>query len=166
MIFDLAIIETGNGGDIQLLKNDLAVVQGIENMPYLAMFGGNKEQSTENVNANQPVPAQSFDWWGNNLFMQGDQSIQFNSKVEKILNTTPLTSAGRVLIENAIKKDLEFLEEIATITVVVTIVATDRIDINIEIKQTNNDQKVIIISFKKSADGDWFLFDFNDDFNV
>jgi hypothetical protein len=36
---------------------------GIENMPYLGMFGGNIEEST----VNKVEKLQSFDWWGNNL---------------------------------------------------------------------------------------------------
>jgi hypothetical protein len=76
---DLAIIETGNGGDLQLVGNDLAMVNGIENMPYLGMFGGNIEEST----VNKVEKLQSFDWWGNNLLMPGNQSIQFNSSFGK-----------------------------------------------------------------------------------
>ncbi len=159
-IFDLAIGENdGNGGDLRLVGNDLAVVNGIENMVYLAMFGGNVAQSTT------PVPvADSKDYWGNNLLMQNDPSIQFNSETERALNNTPLTSSGRVIIENAIKKDLEFLSPQSVVTVTVTIVATDRINVNIRVVTNLTGEQIIIINFKKSSDGDWFLEDFNDDF--
>jgi hypothetical protein len=59
-MFDLAIIETGDGGDYQLKGNDLAVVNGSENMPYIAMFGGNIEATLNNI-----VQDQSLDYWGN-----------------------------------------------------------------------------------------------------
>lgn len=156
MHFDLAIIETGNGGDLQLVANDLAIVNGIENMPYLGMFGGNQEQSKE----------QNLDWWGNNVLMPGNKSTQLNSTVERIINTTPLTSAGRLTIENAIKKDLEFLNDFATIKVTVSVVDTDRIDVNILVNQNLSNQKIITIKFKKPASGDWFILDFNDDFLI
>lgn len=165
MIFDLAIVETGNGGDIQLLSNDLAVVNGIENMPYLAMYGGNPGFNTVNVTTN-PVPAQSFDWWGNNLLMTSNQSIQFNSKLENIVNTTPLTSSGRLIIENAIKDDLRFMSDFSTISVSVSIMDIDRINVNIKTNQDLADEKVTVVNFKKASDGDWFIFDFNEDFNV
>ena len=163
MSFDIAIIETGNGGDLQLVGNDLAVIRGIENMPYLGMFGGNVEQVTKN----RVAEVQSFDWWGNNLLMPSDQSIQLNSITEKALKTIPVTSSGRVLIENAIKEDLKFLADMgAEVEVVVTIVATDHINIKIRIAQSSGSVQVTVINFKKSVDGDFFLFDFNNDFNV
>lgn len=161
--FDLAIIETLNGGDLQLVGNDLAVVYGVENMPYLSMFGGNIDESTVNQNANQPTSEQNFDWWGNNLLMKNNSSTQFISQTEKTLNNTQLNSAGRVTIENAIASDLQFLATSAKIKVTAVIVATDKININIEIQQSQNNG-VIIINFKKAASGDWFLLDFNNDF--
>lgn len=38
---DILLIETDNGGDFVLKNNDLASIEGFENMPYLGMFGGN-----------------------------------------------------------------------------------------------------------------------------
>lgn len=161
MAFDLAIIETGNGGDIKIEGQDVAVVRSIENMPYLAMFGGNVEEST----TTKIYVAQSFDWWANNLLMLANTAIQMNSTVERTLNTTPLTSAGRVLIENAIKKDLEFFQaEGATVEVTVEIVSTDRINVTLKITQSGSQEKIRVINFKKQSDGDWFILDFNNDF--
>lgn len=163
MYIDLAIVESdGNGGDLQMVGNDLAVVYGIENMPYLGMFGGNVEQVTKN----KPTEIESLDWWGNNLLFPNDQAVQMNSITEKALNTIPLTSAGRVLIENAIKKDLEFLSPVAIVEVSVTITATDRINIKIRIKQNVGSEKIIIVNYKKATDGDFYFLDFNNDFNV
>ncbi|MCE3278022.1 MAG: hypothetical protein K0S44_213 [Bacteroidetes bacterium] len=160
MSFDVAVIETLNGGDVQIKGSDLALVFGLENMIYLAMFGGNVEQSTE-----AEVPVQSFDWWGNRLLFRDTPSAQFNSETERTLNNTPLTSAGRVTIENAIKKDLEFLEDFgATVEVKVSIVATDRINVSIRVVFEAKGEKIIIINFKKKADGDFFIADFNNDF--
>lgn len=159
---DVAIVETGNGGDLQLLGNDLELVFGYENNPYLAMFGGNIEQSTENKEVN----LQSFDWWANALLMPSNQSIQMNSIVERTINSTPLTSSGRVLIENAIKKDLEFMSDFAKVEVSVTIVSTDRINVKIIVKQSDASQKITIVNFRKTTDGDFFILDFNNDFNL
>lgn len=162
MYWDVAIVETGNGGDLQLVGNDLGVVNGIENMPYLAMFGGNVEA----VTGGAVVTADSKDYWGNNLLWPGDGAIQWNSIVEKTLNTTALNSAGRAVIEAAIKTDLKFLEKQAKITVSVTIVSTDRINVRLEIKQNSGGQQVTVINYKKSNDGDFWILDFNDDYNV
>jgi len=160
-MLDLAIVETGNGGDLQILGNDLAVVTGIENMPYLGMFGGNLEQSTVD---NQVVEF-SKDWWGNSLLMNSNPSIQMNSTVERTLNNTPLTSSGRLLIENAIKYDLAFLTPIigTAVEVSVSIISDDRIDVMLKVTYSK-ETKVTVIKFKKQSDGDFSIFDFNGDF--
>lgn len=161
--FDLAIIETNNGGDLQLVGNDLAVVLGIENMIYLAICGGNVEQSTES----NVILSQSFDFWGNNLFLKDDPGTWFNSQTERTLNNTALTSNGRVLIENAVKEDLSFFATMgAQVTVSVTIVNVDHVYIKIRVLFEAQQEKIIVINFKKQSDGDFFAPDFNDDFFI
>src|SRR6478609_1664123 len=117
--FDLAIGEAeGNGGDIKMLKNDLAIVYGNENQVYLALFGGNVEQNTPAI----PTITQTNDYWGNSLFWTNNAAQQFNSNTERILNTTALNSAGRVKIENAVKDDLKYLQDTGVqVTVNVTL---------------------------------------------
>lgn len=159
--FDVAILETLNGGDLQLRGNDLATVGSIENMIYLAMFGGNIEE----VTSPKFVQSQSFDWWGNSLLMPNSPDQQFNSLTEKTINTTPLTSSGRVIIENAIKKDLEFFKSFgASVEVTVEIVATDKIRVKIRVTIPEVTDRVTIINFRKSSEGDFFIPDFNNDF--
>lgn len=131
---DAQIIETGNGGDILLKGNDLSMVYSFENMPYLAMFGGNKEAITETRLEGQ----QAFDFWGNTLLAPNDKSLQFNSITEKTLENTPLTSVGRMIIEAAIKSDLEFMAPFATVTVTAQIIDTDHLRIAIGIEQPEN----------------------------
>ena len=117
---DISIIETGAGGDMRLLGNDLLLVDGYENMLYLAMFGGS-------------------DWWGNSL-ITGDASTQFKSQTEAVLNQVVLNSAGRIKVEAAIKADLAFIEAKITgskLTVSTTIAADNRLDININISGKN-----------------------------
>lgn len=157
MSFDAAIIETLNGGDLQQVGSDLAVVYGIENMVYLAMFGGNTEAST----STKVVTLDSKDWWGNSVLMPNDASTQFNSLTERTLKTTALTSAGRVIIENAVKKDLDFFKDLgATVTVSVSIIDTDHIRILIRI-ELEQEIKIITVNFRKATDGDFFIMDFN-----
>jgi hypothetical protein len=161
--FDLAIIETENGGDLQLLGKDLAVVYGNENQMYLAMFGGNVEQDTEAV----VTLAESDDFWANSLLFPSDAFLQFNSKVERLLNTTELSSSGRVVIENGVKGDLKFLKSLgAEITVSVTIPATNIVTIQINAVFKNGQKSVTIINYKKKANGDFSALDFNNDFFI
>lgn len=135
---DLKVIESGNGGDFVKVARDLVTVYGFENMPYLAMFGGNVAASTPN---DRLESEQAFDWWGNSFLMPNDKTYQFNSETERVLNTTPLTSAGRVLIEQAVRNDLAFMKEFATVLVVVSITATDRVVIGVRLQQPDNTQK-------------------------
>ncbi len=132
---DLKLLETGNGGDVARKTKDLFVIEGLQNMPYLAMFGGN-------LQANTPVKRlaseQAFDYWGNSLFSQNDLTTQFNSNTERALNNTPLTSAGRIVIENAVKKDLQFMLPFANVEVSVTIPGMNMVQIYLRISEPNN----------------------------
>lgn len=160
-MFDIAILETGSGGDYVFSNHDLQVVNSGENYGYLGMFGGNIEESTVNNQVNEF----SKDYWGNTLLMNANQPIQFNSTVERTLRNTPLTSKGRAIIEDAIKADLQFIVDMGIpVSVSVSIVSTDRIDVELTIEYPSQ-IRVIIMNFKKSAEnGDFFLSDFNDDF--
>jgi hypothetical protein len=89
-----------------------------------------------------------------------------NSTFERTLKSVPLNSLGRQLIENALKEDLKFLKDLAVIKIDVVVVSDDRIDIKLTIAQNSIQEKVVVINFKKSTDGDFFLLDFNDDFLV
>lgn len=162
-MLDLKVIETNNGGDLVLNGNDLSVIYNTDNMIYLALFGGNVEQSTKP----NEVLSQSFDFWGNTLFLNDNPSAQFNSETERVINTVALTSNGRVKIENAIKEDLSFFKNFGAIVIVsVQIIRVDFLRVEIRVEFENQSEKTIIINFRKQSDGDFFLPDFNDDFNV
>src|SRR4051812_18891907 len=118
---DLQLLETGNGGDVNKKGKDLSVIYGFQNMPYLAMFGGNVQSSTPG----KRLPTeQASDWWGNAL-LTNDIGHQMNSETERALMTTLLTSSGRLKIEQAVKKDLSFMKEFAEVTSDVSIINTD-----------------------------------------
>lgn len=122
---DIKIYETGNGGDLQLNTNDLAIVYGVENMPYLAMFGGSS-------------------WWGNDLLMSQGNGWRFQAETEAVLRDTPLNSNGRLIIEAAIKRDLQFmLDIIEGTTLVVQTRITD--DNTLEIRITFNGQEINLL---------------------
>jgi len=130
---DLKIIETYDGGDLVLNGNDLQVIDGFQNMIYLALFGGNVEQSTKQYNENE----ERFDFWANSLLMLDSPDIQYNSETERTLNEVSLNSRGRLLIEQSVKKDLEFMQDFGNIEVNVSIIQSDRVKINVIIKEPN-----------------------------
>jgi len=71
---DVLIIETLNGGDIVKRGNDVTTAAGWENMPYIAMFGGNVRQSTPTRRIEGEL---NFDFWGNAY--ESDPVVQVNS---------------------------------------------------------------------------------------
>lgn len=164
MPFDLAITETNNGGDCQLNTNDLAIIFSIENQCYLAWFGGNKKEITQ-IGKNL---AQSFDWWANDLLMKGLPTQQFNSLTEAILDKITVTTQGRSQLEAAMKKDIEFLSSDfgAQTTVEVSIESDDRFRARVTVLMPGENEKIIIVNFRKQSIGDFWFVDFNDDFLI
>lgn len=134
---DLELIETGNGGDIVKNKTDLQVIQGFQNMPYLALFGGNPNNSTP---VERPENSQAFDWWGNNLLFRDNPEFQFNSLTEQALMDVSVSSSGVAKIQESVEKDLEFMKAFADLQVSVSIISDDRIEIKVEIDQPDNEQ--------------------------
>jgi hypothetical protein len=168
---DLAFLETGNGGDLMVRGNDLFLIEGWGNMPYLGMFGGNPVGVTKKRFEGE----QAFDFWGNNLLMPQDESIQFNSLLEKKLTEIPLTSNGRIQIQQIILQDLKFMKAFADIAVDVSFEYVDRVRITIKIQQPATLQGRIPEAYKafifiwdgtKNTLGDFSIIDFNNDFFV
>jgi len=173
MILDVYIVETQNGGDAVLQGRDFLKVSGWENMIYLAMFGGNVEQSTESRNESE----QAFDWWANQLLMPDQPEIQFNSETEHRLMNVALNSAGRLLVEQSINKDLEFMKAFAEIRIETAITGPNRLEIRIYVKEPDQlqeqiyiylwdglSQSLALVSNNQNLGGD-FNIDYNFDFN-
>jgi hypothetical protein len=146
---DLKLKDEGNGGELIKTTNDLAVIDGFQNMVYLALFGGNVKASTP---TQRIATEQDFSWWGNNLFNEGDESVQFNSETERALDNIALTSSGRVLIQQAVEKDLEFMQDFATVIVTIAIVGPDKIAIGVRVIEPDNLQKQDFIFIWNATD--------------
>lgn len=139
---DLELIEKGDGGDLIKNPKDLSVIEGFENMVYLAFFGGNVEQSTPTIRLESE---QAGDWWGNTLLFPDQSKIQFNSEVERILNQVALNSFGRTKIIEAMKKDTAFMRDFANITYGVTIIGPDKVIFGVKLVQPDNTQEKAFI---------------------
>ena len=139
---DLALHETGNGGDIQLKGNDLVITGSIFNQVYMGLFGGNPSASTTGEELDTE---QRLDWWANGLLFEDQPEIQQNSTLERTLKEVALNSSGRLKIEEAVKSNLEFLNEVADITVKTTVTDIDRIEITIFAKEPENIQEQAFI---------------------
>ena len=132
---DVVVYENGDGGDVYFSGGDLEVTNSLFNQIYLALFGGNVEQTTREAEPQDEESVQRFDWWGNSVLFNDNPEQQFNSLFERALKETPLNSNGRLILESTAKQDLEFMNKIAEIDVQIQLVDTSRARINITFNQ-------------------------------
>lgn len=135
---DLLIYENGTGGELKVISNDLALSETLFTQVYLAFFGGNLEAVTK---GNELKNQQRFDYWANSLLYQGKPKKQFNSNLERALCNTVYNSSGRIEIENAAKKDLEFLSGIVETEVSVAVQSESRLRITVVLTGLQNGQE-------------------------
>ena len=138
MTKDINLHESGSGGEISIINNDLVLGEALFQQVYLALFGGNLEASTR---GDELITEIRQDWWGNSVFFGENPNKQFNSLTEKALNEVVLNSSGRLTIINAINEDLDYLRSVVnfTIDVIFSDYNTIKIMIKFEQTQTNND---------------------------
>jgi phage gp46-like protein len=139
VIQDITIYESGDGGELVLISDDLGTNQSITNAVYLALFGGNVEQSTFGVNEDDEL---RNDWWGN-LFFNDENG--FNSEFEKTLSSVALNSSGVAILETAALTDLDFLKKYGNVTTNVSIDGVDKMSLFVNF--IGFDEKQIKIKF-------------------
>ena len=126
---DILLYENGNGGELSVVNGDIETTDSLANQMYLSHFGGNIEADT----TGQEIEGEErFDWWGNEFL---DTENQMNSSLERVLNKTSLNSAGRIIIENTAKKDLEFFGDMAKTDCQVSITGNNKLIISDKINQ-------------------------------
>jgi hypothetical protein len=132
---DINLFEGGSGGEMRILNSDLLMAETIYQTIYLALYGGNVEQSTTSEETDLE---ESFDYWGNQLFYSNNPDKWFNSQTERTLSTVPLNGEGRKLIEDAVNADLQFLNNVVNFEVEVSISSNNRAEIAIFISEFQN----------------------------
>lgn len=139
---DLSIYESGNGGELQVVNNDLVLSESLFNQVYLSLFGGNLEASTR---GDEPFNQERFDYWQNSLFNSEFPSKQLNSQTEILLTNLVLNSSGRLQLIQAVTNDLDYLRGFIKFSA----------DVSFE---SSNIVKIIIKFELKSNDNDTFTF--------
>lgn len=158
---DIALVESGSGGDYQKVGNDLATVYGREQNVYIGLFGGNVEENTPVVDKKTRI---AKDYWANNLFYLNKPLQQYNSNTERTLKTTALNPAGRIKIENAVKEDLQFMiRRGVQVTITVTLPYINTVKITVDSIYSDGERRITIITYNKktATTGDFDLRDFN-----
>ena len=132
---DINLFESGSGGEMRILNSDLLMAETIYQTIYLALYGGNVEQSTTSEETDLE---ENFDYWGNQLFYSNNPDKWFNSQTERVLSTVALNGEGRRLIEDAVNADLQFLNNVVNFEVEVNIAANNKAEIIIAISEFQN----------------------------
>jgi len=108
---DILIFESGDGGELQLISNDLATVDSLTNQVYIALFGGG-----------------GADWFGNDP----DIAIDQNSTFETVLKSVALDASGLQKLENAARADLSYLSDFS---VECSLIAPTKLKISVVISE-------------------------------
>jgi hypothetical protein len=104
---------------------------------YLALFGGNVEDSTRQSYLESE---ERFDYWGNSLIWKEKKTLQFNSETERTILKTVLNSSGRASIISAVNDDLKYLEPLIDYTVEVEIISNSKLRIIVNFTEKANQQ--------------------------
>jgi phage gp46-like protein len=97
---DVALRHTNDGGEIVAANGLLDMDDGLYGAVYLSMYGGNVEDSgSDGDKANQ--------WWGNMSELEPEQT--YRSETQHALRSLPLVPASLRQIEDAVKRDLEWM---------------------------------------------------------
>lgn len=138
---DLLLYETGSGGDLAVLSNDLAMAESLYQQVYLALFGGNIEANTKSKYIESE---ERFDYWGNSLVWNVKTTMQFNSETERALKNNALNSSGRLAILQAVQNDLRYLTSILSYTVEVSVLGVNRLKITVNFTQRGNQENKVL----------------------
>lgn len=138
---DIHLYESGSGGQLALINNDIALTEVLYNQFYLALFGGNIDASTTGNEINGQI---RNDYWANSLFFADNSVKQFNSNTERVLDSVVLNSSGRLEIERAVNEDLSYLKNIVNFTVNVYFDQTNKVVIEVKFsKKTDQEEKIL-----------------------
>ena len=138
---DINLHESGNGGEMDIVSNDLLIGESLFQQVYLSLFAGNIESVTR---GDELISEERFDYWANSLFFSETPSKQFNSITEKTINLVALNSQGRLSIINAINEDLSYLTELLNYSIDVQIFEVNKIRIIINFTPKNNQQSRVL----------------------
>jgi phage gp46-like protein len=134
---DIVLFETGSGGDFSIVNEDLLMGESFYQQVYLALFGGNIEESTKDLYLESE---ERFDYWANSLLFKNEPTKQFNSQTERAIQNNALNSSGRLNIIQAMNVDLAYLKSLANITIDVQITGRDNLRLIVNFIEISNQQ--------------------------
>ena len=151
---DINLHESGNGGEMAIVSNDLLMGEVLFQQVYLALFGGNLEANTI---GNELVSEERFDYWANPLFFAEIPSKQFNSNTERELQKVVLNTAGRLRIIQVVNEDLSYLTILLNYDVDVQFVGTNHIRIIVNFTQKGTQENRVLQMVYDNAKGELII---------
>lgn len=132
-MIDFVRYETFDGGSIFFYDKDkdIQTTKSLFTFVYVLMLGGNVEASTTGA---EELREKRSDFWGNYAFYPNTPEKWINSKFERMINTTELTTVGRLKLEQALNDDLKRLKVYGNLEATVTIESNNRIRADIELE--------------------------------
>lgn len=152
---DIRLLETDDGGDLKLAGSDLETYRSWQNMIYVGLFGGNVEGYTTTDERAEDERAE--DWWGNKLLMPDSPELWFNSRTERTLMSTSLSTQGIDRIEKAVISDLSFMDPFANVTVEVSLVDADQIRMDIFVQEPSTLERAQFRYIWRPSEGKAFV---------
>lgn len=151
---DINLHESGSGGEIAIVSNDLLMSEMLYQQVYLALFGGNIESNTKN---DVLRGEERFDYWANSLVWQTQPTRQFNSNTERTIQNIVLNSSGRLELLRAVNDDLQYLSNLLNFTVDVQFVDSNKVRIIVNFTAKGNQEDKVLQLVYDNAKGELII---------
>lgn len=95
---DVLLEQSDDGGEMTIESGLVALTDDFRSAVYLSLFGGNEDDDGLDSSAQ---------WWGN--LDEADPAKRYRSRTEYVLQTLAPSSANLLLLEDAVRADLQWL---------------------------------------------------------
>ena len=95
---DVLLEQSDDGGEMTIESGLVALTDDFRSAVYLSMFGGNEDDDGLDSSAQ---------WWGN--LDEADPARRYRSRTEYTLQSLSPNSANLLLLEDAVRTDLQWL---------------------------------------------------------
>jgi hypothetical protein len=135
---DIRLFHQADGGNLEFdgpddPTTDIKLDTGLETAVYLSWYGGNEHDHGLVRDDNEPGHNHNFRWWGN---LGESPERQMISETAHLLLSLPATSNNLLLVEDAAKRDVQWMldgEYASELAVSVALIAKDRIRLTAQI---------------------------------
>lgn len=135
---DVHLFHTDDGGEMRFINGRVELDHGAATAAYISLFGGNEDDAGTAATERQQ-------WWGN--LLDTDRARHVRSETQHLLRSLPAISANLPRIEDAVRRDLAWMEEAigADVDASASIPALNRIqmDTTIEIDGAKTELQIV-----------------------